>query len=174
MLFLLYVLRATTRAFLVGIVITIGVPFRTTIGAVIFPSHRCLLVVDDKDADALVPEGDVHRIEVDAVDVLAGAIRGIAETLTSAVAEETLVQEKIVTLEEKIREVVELIGRLDRESFRSMSRTKSRSEIIVTFLALLHLAREQFLVIEQDGAHSDIIITRPPAAPAEADSPTSL
>jgi len=31
-------------------------------------------VVNDEDADALVPEGDVHRVEVDAVGVLATCI----------------------------------------------------------------------------------------------------
>ena len=76
------------------------------------------------------------------------------------VQEEQVIREKIVTLEEKMTEVVRRIALLAETSFRTLSGTESRGELVVTFLAILHLAREQAVLIEQEGALSDIIIRR--------------
>jgi len=73
------------------------------------------------------------------------------------------IKEKIITIEEKIQEV---IGRLQREgetSFNNLSRTKPVAEIIAVFLAILHLAREQAVFLEQNENFSDIIIKHQPS-----------
>jgi chromatin segregation and condensation protein Rec8/ScpA/Scc1 (kleisin family) len=70
------------------------------------------------------------------------------------------IKEKIVTLEEKISEV---LGRIQKEGdmqFKKLSGEKSRGEIIVVFLALLHLAREQLVLLEQMDTFSDIMVKK--------------
>ncbi len=44
--------------------------------------------------------------------------------------------------------------------FRNLSGEKSRGEVIVVFLALLHLAREQLVLLEQMDAFSDILVKK--------------
>ena len=55
------------------------------------------------------------------------------------------------------------MGRIEREGdiqFRHLSGEKSRSEVIIVFLAVLHLAREQLVLIEQIDNFSDIMVKK--------------
>jgi segregation and condensation protein A len=88
------------------------------------------------------------------------ALGHILETVQAYAFETETIKEKIITLEEKIAEVV---GRMEREGdlqFRHLSDKKSRSEMIVLFLAILHLAREQLVLLEQMGNFSDIMVKK--------------
>jgi len=74
------------------------------------------------------------------------------------VVEEKAVQEKIVSLETKIKEIVAHMRNIKEATFRSLALGASRVEAIVAFLAILHLAREQLVLLEQESPSSDIII----------------
>ena len=91
---------------------------------------------------------------------LAEALGGIFETMKTYDLETATIKEKIVTLEEKISEV---LGRIQKEGdmhFNELSGEKSRSEMIVVFLAILHLAREQLVLLEQMDNFSDIMVKK--------------
>ncbi len=91
---------------------------------------------------------------------LQAALSGILDTMKAYEMETETVREKIVTLEEKISEV---LGRIQKEGdmhFKALSGDKSRGEMIVVFLALLHLAREQLVFLEQMDAFSDILVKK--------------
>lgn len=91
---------------------------------------------------------------------LEAALGRILDTVKDYEMETETVREKIVTLEEKISEV---LGRVQREGemhFRALSGEKSRGEMIVVFLALLHLAREQLVMLEQMESFSDIMVKK--------------
>ncbi|MGD1003408.1 MAG: segregation/condensation protein A [Minisyncoccia bacterium] len=91
---------------------------------------------------------------------LAEALGGIFETMKTYDLETETIREKIVTLEEKITEV---LGRIQKEGdmhFNNLSSEKSRSEMIVVFLAILHLAREQLVLLEQMDNFSDIMVKK--------------
>jgi segregation and condensation protein A len=91
---------------------------------------------------------------------LAGAFSHIFETIKTFELETEVIKEKIVTLEEKITEV---LGRIQTEGdthFKHLSGEKSRSEMIVVFLAVLHLAREQLVLLEQIDNFSDIMVKK--------------
>ncbi|HVM76949.1 MAG TPA: ScpA family protein [Candidatus Paceibacterota bacterium] len=95
------------------------------------------------------------------LDRLREALGGIFETIKTYELETETIKEKIVTLEEKISEV---LGRIQKEGdvqFKSLSDEKSRSEMIVVFLAILHLAREQLVFLEQLDNFSDIMVKKP-------------
>jgi len=66
---------------------------------------------------------------------------------------------KLVSLEEKIEEMVNRVDKAMRTSFNDMAEGKERSEIVALFLALLHLIKSSVVNIKQDGLFSDIHIT---------------
>lgn len=88
----------------------------------------------------------------------------IFETVKTYAFETETVKERIISLEEKITEV---LGRIQKEGnlrFGHISGEKSRGEMIVLFLAVLHLAREQLIVLEQLENFSDIMVKQNGAA----------
>lgn len=91
---------------------------------------------------------------------LKDAMSKLWENLAGLMEESRVVREKITTLEETIKEVIKRLTELREVSFAKLSKTKSRAETIVTFLAILHLAREQLIFIEQKGHFSDIMIRK--------------
>lgn len=70
------------------------------------------------------------------------------------------IKEKIISIEEKIEEIMRRLQSENGTSFSGLSGTKTRSEAIAIFLAILHLAREQLVLLEQKEHFSDIIITK--------------
>ncbi len=86
-----------------------------------------------------------------------GRMMSVFETL---IREAETIQGTVLTLEEKIAQITSELASITRTSFRDLAGTQSRAERIVTFLALLHLVREQRIEVEQAGHLSDIIITK--------------
>jgi segregation and condensation protein A len=73
------------------------------------------------------------------------------------------------TVSEKIESLVALVQSKPKVRFSELFETAtSRSEVVVTFLAMLELIRLKQLVIEQPAPFSEIEISRAPAAPAPA------
>ncbi len=89
---------------------------------------------------------------------IAQAMGEMWQNLSGLLEESRVVREKMTTLEDTIKEVVKRLTELREVSFAKLSEAKSRAETIVTFLAILHLAREQLIFIEQKGHFSDIMI----------------
>lgn len=94
------------------------------------------------------------------LDDMRAALDGIFETIKTYELETETIREKIVTLEEKISEVLARVQKEGDTHFKSLSGDKSRGEMIVVFLALLHLAREQLILLEQIDAFSDILVKK--------------
>lgn len=93
-------------------------------------------------------------------ETLRRAIDSALEALKEISTRETkVIESSIISLEEKIKEVV---SRLDggTQYFGKIAKEKSRAEIIVFFLALLHLLREQMIKVEQEQVFDDIIIKK--------------
>lgn len=94
------------------------------------------------------------------IKALAEAVKKLFETLRVEELETETVKEKIVSLEEKVEEIIKRLEHSLETNFSNLSSKKSRSEIIVIFLAILHLAREQLISLEQSGHFSDIMIRK--------------
>ncbi len=94
------------------------------------------------------------------IDVLFGALHKIFESFVSLELETKSIKEKIVTLEEEIAEIVERLTRGGDSTFKNLVSAKSRSEIVIIFLAILHLAHERLVALEQSERFSDIIIKK--------------
>lgn len=69
--------------------------------------------------------------------------------------------QKTISIQEKIRQIHDLIFEKSSVSFqRLLKDSKSKTEIIVTFLALLELIKQRTVVVVQDGMFSDITIQK--------------
>jgi len=93
-------------------------------------------------------------------EALTIALSGIFDTIKTYDLETETIKEKIITLEEKISEVLERIQKEGNMHFNALSGERSRGEMIVVFLAILHLAREQLVLLEQMDNFSDIIVKK--------------
>jgi segregation and condensation protein A len=125
------------------------------------------------------PQGGAYALETESVRFfypgrntdtagMAASMSKLFEVLHAYTQETEVIQVKIMTLEEKIKEVVHRVREIAETSFAKLSAAQSRPEMIVTFLAILHLAREQLIFLEQANPLSDIIIRKKePAAAAE-------
>ena len=94
------------------------------------------------------------------VQSLQNSIAKIFETISNLELESETIREKVISLEEKIKEIISFLKIGTQSKLSDLSRAKDRSEIIVIFLAILHLAREQLLELEQESHFSDILIKK--------------
>lgn len=69
------------------------------------------------------------------------------------------IERQVVNLKEKIQEV---LARITSEptSFSEFKKHSSRAEIVVLFLAVLHLVRDQALQVDQKGHFSEIFVAK--------------
>ena len=94
-------------------------------------------------------------------ETLRRAIDSAFETLKEISNRETeVIESSIISLEDKIKEVISRLGE-GTQYFGKIAEEKSRSEIVVFFLALLHLLKDQMIKIEQEQTFDDIIIKKP-------------
>ncbi len=91
-------------------------------------------------------------------------LRKIIGTIFESLAEvpeKQTIKSSLITLEQKIEEIMKRLG-ADSSGlkFNKLSAEKSRSEIIVMFLAVLHLLAHQLIKIEQKNRFEEITITK--------------
>ncbi|MBI3589703.1 MAG: segregation/condensation protein A [Candidatus Liptonbacteria bacterium] len=92
--------------------------------------------------------------------ILLQALSNIVEGFRDLEVEEKVVRERVVSIEEKIQEIILRLQGKGEDSFMQMAESKTKAEIIIIFLAILHLAREQLIYLEQETYFSDIIVRR--------------
>ena len=84
----------------------------------------------------------------------------LLDVFEAYIKESEVIHEKIVSLDEKISQIIERFKSIESASFKDVAGGASRADTIIAFLAILHLVREQILMVEQEGPGSDIMITR--------------
>ncbi|TSC81833.1 MAG: segregation and condensation protein A [Parcubacteria group bacterium Gr01-1014_19] len=91
---------------------------------------------------------------------LTRAINDLAITLKALLPEEQKVRIAVVTIEQKMEELLNRFKEAGKQSFQSMSGQKTRTEVIVLFLAILHLLKDRVIQVEQGGQFGDILIDK--------------
>jgi len=116
----------------------------------------------DKGFSSLPPEAKVFYPggSVD-MERIVEALNKLFESVKSIILETETIEQSIVTLEEKIEEIIRRLEESGESSFKNLYGARSRIEVITIFLAILHLAREQRVHLEQIEHFSDIIIKTP-------------
>lgn len=94
---------------------------------------------------------------------LTRSINNLVAILKVLLPEEQTVKKAVVTIEQKIEELLNRLKAAGQHSFRNMSERKSRNEVIVLFLAILHLLKDRIIHVEQGERFSDIMIQTPNA-----------
>src|SRR4029434_8871532 len=103
---------------------------------------------------------------------LINAVNSVLKRLTQREDLRDIFEDKW-TVSEKIENIVGEIGRTGRMKFSALFATAtSRTEVVVTFLAMLELIRLRQIVALQDAAFGEIEITSAPH-PMAAESPSS-
>lgn len=87
------------------------------------------------------------------------SVKMVFEALEETAKETRTMQAPLMRIEEKIQEILQLFtAGTDALTFKTMQKTKPRSEIIVLFLALLQLVNSQLVRAEQGSQFSDIML----------------
>lgn len=91
--------------------------------------------------------------------IMHSALAKVFQSLQKLSLETETIKEKIISLEEKISEIIGRITKIGETTLRKLSGA-SKTEVIATFLALLHLARDQMVHLTQAEHFSDIFIKK--------------
>ncbi|MDO8466844.1 MAG: segregation/condensation protein A [bacterium] len=91
---------------------------------------------------------------------LARAVNNLAAILKVLLPEEQTVKRTVVTIEQKMEELLNRFKDAGQHSFRTMSGQKARHEVIILFLAILHLLKERIINVEQGSQFEDMVIQK--------------
>lgn len=91
---------------------------------------------------------------------LAAAFAQVYAAIEKITMETETVYETIVTLEQKMQEIITRMATIAQSSLHGLSGTRGRAEIVTVFLAILHLAREGRIALTQSEQFSDIIVSK--------------
>lgn len=112
-----------------------------------------------RDYLAGVPHGFYLSEKLGPDDLLQRIVK-LAEELSIFFPKTHSAQIKLLNLEEKIKELIIRVDKVFKTSFNEVTRDKTRSEVVVLFLALLHLLKDNLVNINQGDRFSDIEILR--------------
>lgn len=89
-------------------------------------------------------------------------IEKIIAELKALIPEKKTVKKTVISIKEKMEELLGRFKQKAEDSFKNVIESKSRLEIIVFFLAVLHLIRDRLITTTQGDQFSDIIIKQKP------------
>lgn len=93
------------------------------------------------------------------LDDLRRAMRKVAGEMERIMRPVETVKAEIIHLKQKIQEIIERISDVPF-SFSDMHKGKKRGEVIVLFMALLHLIKDQIVRADQSDHFSDIVVAK--------------
>jgi segregation and condensation protein A len=104
---------------------------------------------------------------------LAAAFTTVVESLPSAELLDEEVVGEVVTLEDKLARIQQNLRTVSKMSFGQLIDKATKTEIIVTFLAMLELMKQRLVSVDQDELFGEIKITAqvPGAEDAAVDEP---
>lgn len=94
----------------------------------------------------------------DLFEAMLALSRSLKELLPEA---QKKVKQAVISLEHKMKELMERFYHAAEHSFSALSQAKSKSEVIVLFLAILHLLKDKLLEAEQEKQFGDIVLKKP-------------
>ncbi len=110
---------------------------------------------DFNEQVTFVPDPDVTPL------ALADSIRKLANDLKEIVRLPQQVMAEVVSITEKIEHIQKLIADKVETSLSSLIKeAKSKTEVVVTFLAVLELTKQRIVSVEQNSLFQDIMIKK--------------
>lgn len=110
---------------------------------------------DFSDQTTFLPDPEISPL------ILAGSIRALASELKEIIKLPQQVMKEVMSISDKIAHLQQLISEKVETSLSAILKdAKSKTEVIVTFLALLELTKQKVLVVEQTGIFAEITIKK--------------
>ncbi|MFH1088302.1 MAG: segregation/condensation protein A, partial [Patescibacteria group bacterium] len=95
---------------------------------------------------------------------LSNVFQGVIASITPIVNLNEGIVVKSINIRQKISEIRDLISSQPSLKFHALlAKVKTKTEMIVTFLAMLELVKQRSIILVQENSFSDIVITRYPA-----------
>jgi chromatin segregation and condensation protein Rec8/ScpA/Scc1 (kleisin family) len=94
------------------------------------------------------------------VENLMEKITDLIQELKGLIPEQQTVKKIMMTVEQKVKELLERFKENAAHSFQTLSKDKPKLEIIMIFLAILHLIRDRIIKSDQQEKFSDITISK--------------
>ena len=95
------------------------------------------------------------------IQSLKNSIAKIFETFQSLNLESETIREKVISLEEKIKELQYFLQKKVERAFSELvAGAKEKIEVIVSFLAILELAKQKLVTLHQTKPFEEIIIRK--------------
>jgi len=94
------------------------------------------------------------------VESLENKLLGLISELKGLIPEKQTVKKVVITIEQKVKELLERFKERAENVFSAISKDKSKIEIIVLFLAVLHLLRDRIIMADQKEQFADIVIKK--------------
>lgn len=91
---------------------------------------------------------------------LVKAVSNLVTLLQRFVPETQKIKSAVITIEQKIKELLERFTKSASHSFSALTQQRPKTEIIVLFLAVLHLLKDRIINVEQNERFGDIIIQK--------------
>lgn len=91
---------------------------------------------------------------------LEDAMRSILAVLEALIPETHKIKVAVITLQEKIAELTKRLEQASSFAFKGFSKSRDRKEVVVLFLAVLHMLSNRLAEAEQDGAFGEIIVRK--------------
>jgi segregation and condensation protein A len=91
---------------------------------------------------------------------LAKAISNLTSALKEFFLEPQKIKSVIIPIEQKMKSILVRLESAAHQNFQELSKSRPRPEIIVLFLAILHLLKDQMVQVEQNSQFGDIIINK--------------
>jgi len=91
---------------------------------------------------------------------LLSSLNNLASSFEALMPKTQKIRSVIISLENKVKELITRLKEAAEHSFSGLAEAKSREEIVVTFLAILHLFRKRSVNLEQDEQFGDILIKK--------------
>ncbi len=99
-------------------------------------------------------------------DRLAASIRNVAQALQEIIREPEATVREVISIQDKIASLQERIATQAQMMLSEMiAEAKNKTEVIVTFLAILELTKQRIVIVEQDKLFSDISVSHRPQDP---------
>jgi len=92
------------------------------------------------------------------VDDIEKAFQDVITQLPSAELLEEEVVKEVVSLEDKLAIIQKNLNNVSKISFKKLTDQANKTEIIVTFLAMLELMKQRLVSVDQDQMFGDIVI----------------
>ncbi len=117
-------------------------------------AHGRELLSSISDQGVFYPPADLK------VSDLVHAVNSLAAALQSLIPETQTVKQAVVSIEQKMEELLNRFKDTGEQSFHGLAREKSRKEVIVLFLAILHLLKDRIVQARQSEKFSDIALEK--------------